>query len=255
MRTVSRRGTSRGRVQPWRCSAGASPAHHGLHRHRLDHQRLALHQEGEALAVGGLERRHWIAATSPNGTTSAESRALVAHVHAAAHAHLAAFDLLAHAVRLRAAARQRIQPRLAPAPAIGVDQRQLDRLLADHVLVGQAHAVGRQHAGQRVHEHPRHAQRVGHPAGVLAAGTAEALQRVARDVVAPRHRDLLDRIGHLLHGDVDEAFGHLFGALRPVRAAMSGELASAAHRLGIQRLIGRRAEHLAGSSAAGSCRP
>jgi len=47
-----------------------------------------------------------------------------------------------------------------------------------------------------------------HPlAGVLSARATEALERVARDVIAARHRDLLDGVGHLLHRDVDEAFG------------------------------------------------
>jgi hypothetical protein len=45
---------------------------HGLHRHRLDHQRAVGHQEGEALPVGGLERVGSHAA-SPKSTTSAVS--------------------------------------------------------------------------------------------------------------------------------------------------------------------------------------
>ena len=44
----------------------------------------------------------------------------------------------------------------------------------DHV--GEAHAVGAEHAGERVDHHPLHAERVGDQAGVLAAGAAEALQ-------------------------------------------------------------------------------
>ena len=65
-----------------------------------------------------------------------------------------------------------------------VGQRHLDRRLAHHALVRQTHAVGRQHAAERVRKNARHAQRVGDPAGVLATGAAEALQRVARHVVA-----------------------------------------------------------------------
>ena len=48
-----------------------------------------------------------------------------------------------------------------------------------------------EHAGQRMHKHARHAQRVGHQAGMLTAGAAEALQRVARHVVAARHEIFL----------------------------------------------------------------
>ena len=38
-----------------------------------------------------------------------------------------------------------------------------------------------------MHEHARHPQRVGDQAGVLAAGAAEAIERVARDVIAALH--------------------------------------------------------------------
>lgn len=59
-------------------------------------------------------------------------------------------------------------------------------------------------------QHLGHAERVGNKAGVLAAGTTEAVQRIARHVVAALHRDLLDRVGHVLDGDLDEAVGDLF---------------------------------------------
>ena len=52
-------------------------------------------------------------------------------------------------------------------------------------------------------------QGVGHPAGELAAGAAEAHQAVARHVVAALHRDFLDRAGHALHRNAQEAVGHL----------------------------------------------
>jgi hypothetical protein len=56
--------------------------HHGFDRHGLHHQAFALHQEGEALLVGGLERfgnggqrarSSAIAVHQAKGTTSAES--------------------------------------------------------------------------------------------------------------------------------------------------------------------------------------
>ena len=46
---------------------------------------------------------------------------------------------------------------------------------------------------------------------MLATGAAEALQRVLGDVVAARHADALDGVGHVLHGDLQEAFGQRFG--------------------------------------------
>ena len=92
-----------------------------------------------------------------------------------------------------------------------------------------------------MHEHSAHAQRVGHQAGVLPPRAAKALQGVARHIVATRHRDLLDGVGHLLHGDVDEALGHGFGraprACRQLREALL-------HHLSIQRLIAAQPKHL-----------
>ena len=147
---------------------------HRLDRHRLDHQRLARHQEGVALAVGGLETRddgrrdRRRARPGPcRCPRSARARAGGMRTRAGA-------DLLAFQLGLRRGA-QRIEL-LGHGGSDCLRQRQLDRLLAHRALVGQAHAVGRQHAGQRMHEHARHAQRIGHQAGVLAAGAAEALQ-------------------------------------------------------------------------------
>ena len=68
-------------------------------------------------------------------------------------------------------------------------QRPLDRHFAHRRLVGQAHAVGRQHAGERMREDRGHRQRIGDGAGVLAARAAEHGQRVAashRGRAAPR---------------------------------------------------------------------
>jgi hypothetical protein len=60
---------------------GRVAGHHGLHRHRFHHQRLALHQEGKALPVGGFEAggdageqfRGGCDPTAQATTTSAES--------------------------------------------------------------------------------------------------------------------------------------------------------------------------------------
>ena len=64
-------------------------------------------------------------------------------------------------------------------------------------LVGEAHAVGREHAGEGVDEHRLHAELVRHQAGVLAAGAAEALQGEARRVLALLDGDLLDGVRHV----------------------------------------------------------
>ncbi len=85
-----------------------------------------------------------------------------------------------------------------------------------------------------------HAERVGHQAGMLAAGAAEAAQRVLRDVVAALDRDLLDGVRHVLDGDPEEALGHFdrraaVAAGRGDRVGERGELALD-HRL-IERRV------------------
>ena len=60
-------------------------------------------------------------------------------------------------------------------------------------------------------QHGGHAERVGNEAGMLAAGAAEAVERIARHVIAALDRNLLDRVGHVLDRDLDEAVGDLFG--------------------------------------------
>ena len=137
-----------------------------------------------------------------------------------------------------------VQPRRRRGEAFG-GQRQLDRRLAHRHRVRQPHAVGRQHAGQRMDEDARHAQRIGDVAGMLAAGTAEALQRVAGDVVATRHRDALDRPGHVLHRDAAETLGQRFGARRPAAGGLhlGGQRGEArGDAVAVQRLVGLRAE-------------
>ena len=105
----------------------------------------------------------------------------------------------------------------------GLCERDLDRLLAQHALVREPHAVGGEHAGERVDEHGLHAELVGHQACMLAARAAEALQREARRVVPLLHRDLLDRIGHVGDGDAEEALGDVarMSRVSPVACAIA----------------------------------
>ena len=113
-----------------------------------------------------------------------------------------------------------------------------DRLLAQHGLVGQPHAIGRQHARERVDEQRVHAKFVGHQAGVLPAGPAEALQREPGGVMALFQRHLLDRVGHVGDRDAQKTLRghpriltrHQFGEFRP-------------HDIAVQRLIGIGAEN------------
>ncbi len=121
-------------------------------------------------------------------------------------------------------------------------ERQLDRLLPRRADVGEPHAVGRQQRRERVDQHLGHAQRVGDQAGVLAAGAAEAVERVAGHVVAALHRDLLDRVGHVLDRDLDEAVGDLFG-LTAVADFLRQIGEGVAHGVRVERQVLRRAEN------------
>ena len=83
-------------------------------------------------------------------------------------------------------------------------QGQLHRLLAHGRQARKADAVGGEDPGQRMQHHLPHTQRLGHLAGVLTARPAEGDEGVAGDIAPPLDGDLLDRPGHVLHGDVDE---------------------------------------------------
>ena len=134
----------------------------------------------------------------------------------------------------------------------------LDRALADRGLVGQAHAIGAEHAGEGVDEDGFHAELVGHQAGMLAAGAAEALQGVAGDVVALLDGDLLDGVRHVGDGDAEEAFRHRARVLR--RAGGGLDLARRGRRISPARRRHPAARRHSGrtgweNAAAGSCRP
>ena len=125
-------------------------------------------------------------------------------------------------------------------------QRGLDGLLAHGDDVGEPDPVGRQHPGQGMDQHRRHAQRVGHGAGVLAARAAEHVQDVLGHVVAALHRNLLDRVGHVGHGDLDEADRDLLGpaAVAGGPGDLAGErLELHGGGLGVQRLVATGAEN------------
>jgi hypothetical protein len=92
-------------------------------------------------------------------------------------------------------------------------ERQFDRLFARGANIGEAHAVSRQQRRERMDQHARHAERIGDEAGMLPAGTAEAVECVARHVVAALHGNLLDGVRHVLDRDFHEAVGDFLGRL------------------------------------------
>ena len=95
---------------------------------------------------------------------------------------------------------------------LGLGDRFGELELADAADVGQPHAEGREHAGIGVDIDALHPQHVGDLAGVLAAGAAEAVHGVLGDVIAALDADLLDRVGHVLDRDAQEALGQILGA-------------------------------------------
>ena len=211
--------------------------HHRFHRHGFHHQVLALHQKGKTLAVGGFKARHDFFDTAKRHNQRSVA-AFVTHMHAPMRGDRPQAELLALQLGFG-----RCHQGIELAGNFGqsrLKQFEFNRLLADHVLVGQAHAVGTQNTRQRMHEYACHAQCIGHQAGMLAAGAAETLQGIARHVITARDRYFLDGVGHLLHRDVDEAFGHLLGAA----AGLAGQFVEfLLHHVMAQRFIGLRAKH------------
>ena len=214
----------------------------GLGGNGFDHQRPARHQECEALPIAGFEVLQHGGGVSPRHL-QCRVGAEIAQTHVPPHRDGSARHALAEDVVQRCGG-QRVRLRLRGSHA-GRVERLFDAGFAHRDLVRQTHAVGTQHAGQRVHEDTRHAQRVGHQAGMLAAGAAEALQRVLRDVVAARHADALDGIGHVLHRDLQEAFGQRLGCQRTAGGGthLGGQgFELRHHAVAVQRLVGLEAE-------------
>ena len=95
--------------------------------------------------------------------------------------------------------------------------------LAQGAYFGKPHAIGRQDPGIGVDEHTTHTQGVGNQAGMLPTRAAEALQGIAGHIMAALDADFLDRIGHVVHGDAQEAGSHVFRAARR-GAGFAGDL-------------------------------
>src|SRR5207237_10529025 len=119
----------------------------------------------------------------------------------------------------------------------------LDRLLARRADVGEPHAVGGEERRERMDQHLGHAERVGDETRMLAAGAAEAVEPVARHVLAALHGNLLDRVRHVLDRDADEAVGDV---LRYTAVADLGgqPRKRGAYGAGVERLVLLRGEPL-----------
>ncbi len=214
-----------------------------LDRHRLDDQRLLRHDEAVALLVRGLEGGDDLRALAVRHDERRVG-AVVFDMRLAQHADLLRRDALLAHLR-RAVPGQAVERRRQLRHDL-VGEPRLDRLLAQGAQIGQAHAIGREHAGEGMDVDALHAERVGDQAGMLPAGAAEAAQRVFGDVVAALDRDLLDGVRHVLDGDLEEALGD-----RDRRAAVAGGAGDNIAELGefagddvdIDRRIALRAEH------------
>ncbi len=199
-------GLRRARVQRVDFVLGDIGHSNDFGRDRLDDQLLVRHDEAEALPMRGSKIRG--------------DRGEVAVLHDERRVGALVFDMRlpkqrdalgCHALRQHlgfACAAETIERALELGQNLTA-QRRLHRLLLDRSQIGESHAVGGEHAGERVNENARHAERIGHQARMLPAGAAEATQRVLGHVVASLDRDLLDRIGHALDGDGQKAFGDL----------------------------------------------
>ena len=77
---------------------------------------------------------------------------------------------------------------------------------------------------------------------MLSTRAAEAIERVARDVVAPRDRNRLDRLGHLCNRNGEKAVGDRL-RLAPVADVARERGKPLPHDLVVERLIATGAKH------------
>ena len=234
------------RVQALQLLTGCVPGNHRFHRHRLHHQGLAAHQKCKPLAISLLKPSLDVRQRTKRHDQGCIA-ALVTHMHTLAQKDLALTQGLG-AQFLLSPQGQGLQVGHPCAHGFSA-QAHLYRLLANQALIGQAHAVGRQHTRQRVHQDARHAQSVGHQTSVLPTGPTKTLQGVFGHVVAAGHRYFFDRIGHLLHGDVHKALGHRLhrhvgGCRRCGFDLRQQGIKARAHRSRVQGLVTARAKHM-----------
>ena len=94
---------------------------------------------------------------------------------------------------------------------------------------------------------PRYPQAKAPNCTALAAGAAEGIQGVGRDVIAPLDGNFLDRIGHILDSNAQKTFGYCLGRLqrRPCRLCdfLGQRLEFFSDNMGIHRLLATRSEN------------
>ena len=121
-------------------------------------------------------------------------------------------------------------------------ERFVDPLAALSADVGEPHAIGREQRREGMDEDGRNRQGVSDIAGVLTACAAEAIERIARHVVAARNRNRLDRLGHFGDRDGEKSVGDRLG-LPPIADVARKRRKTRAHDFLIERLVAVRAEH------------
>jgi len=183
----------------------------GLGADGLHHQRAPRHQEAVALTVGRLEGgdQRCLSRRLSHRQLDRGVGAVVLERDGLHHPHLRRRQALCLDVGTRDATKRGEFGTEGHQQLVA--ERLFDRRLPQRAHIRQSHAVGRQHAGEGVDVDALHAERVGDEAGVLATGATEAGERVFGDVVATLHTDVLDGIGHVFHGDAQEAGSDFFG--------------------------------------------
>ena len=256
MRRVGRAAASLGR-SPASARRTVGAAADGLDRDRLDDQRLALDDEAElrlcaaSKAAARVMRRRRSPASKSTGRARcrcrhsgyARARCTVTASPARRPGRRLRFDrVVAEAARRRVAidGSDRVDRAAARAPAGG--WRGCRR--------GPCHRPTA--ARERMDQHACHAERIGDQAGMLAAGAAEAVERIAGDVIAALHGDLLDRVRHVLDRDAEEAVGDFLG--RAAVADLVRERANAS-RTASRRAAGRARRRRSSGRNRGSSLP
>src|SRR5262245_62170054 len=215
----------------------------GFDRDRFDDDLPAGHQEAEAPLVSRLEIPSHVCDLA-EWRNERRVRSFVAQMSA-----LAEFDALGRRALAqnfyRGGSRERANLRANPWQRRILHPR-LHRLLPHRRDVGQPHAVGRQHPRERMDINAGHSHFFVHQAGMLSARAAETGQRVLGHVVSALHGDALDGVGHVGHGDPNEALSHMFRLLLFTGRVLDlgGKLIELlAYYLDVKRLVSVRPEH------------
>ena len=190
-----------------------------------------LELRDDALAVGEIDDQGRI-------------RPLVAQMHLAQR--IGALRVAALAGHLGAALFLHPVERLPQLFEERIVEDRLHRAFAHHAEIGKPHAIGREHPGEGVDKDTADPEGIRDQAGVLAARAAEAVEGIPGDVMAALDRDLLDRLGHVLDRDHQEAVRDFHRRAPVAGLALDfggerGELLP--HDVFVERLVGVGAEH------------